>query len=59
MRGRGQTAGVGIVGSEEKGGEEERMLIPHCPNSRSEPEKDVGRAVADRGRSCGLVGVVV
>lgn len=59
MRGRGQTAGVGIVGSEEKGGEEARTSSPHCPNSRSEPETQVGRAVADRGRSCGLVGVVM
>lgn len=58
VRGKGQTAGVGIVGSEEKGGEEGRTSSPHCPNSRSEPEKEVGRAVADKGRSCGLVVVV-
>lgn len=51
--------GVGIVGSEEKGGEGGRTSSPHCPNSRSEPEKHVGRAVADRVKSCGLVGVVV
>lgn len=50
--------GVGIVGSEEKGGEEARTSSPRCPNSRSEPEKQVGRAVADREKSCGLVDVV-
>lgn len=46
------------MGSEEKGGEAARTSSPHCPNSRSELEEHVGKAVVDREWSCGLVGVV-